>query len=310
MCCCGSKEFGVESDGANYPAPFAFNLGGKKMCSSSFSELNLEGKTPNPAKNKILVICSGENRLRMANGAIFSTGHNPTEFAIPIHHLIKAGYEIVICSPEAKPITVEKWAMGACDLGGYGNEVKATLEKLQDKLDRPLDAKSIPTSLDGYAGVFVPGGHGPMVNMHEKVEVGALLRSAHAQGLPTATLCHGPNCLRATVAGGSTEPFPYKDYKICVFPDKADEVMWFRYLPGMMIEKCEAELRKLGCQVQNKEMDDSCVQDRELITGASQAAAQKVGQAFVHACLGIHATSAGTVGNAKDGGASTEYKKF
>merc|ERR1712127_915270 len=90
----------------------------------------------------------------------------------------------------------------------------------------------------------------------------------------TISLCHGPAALLAAGVGGE---FPYKGYKICVFPDKADMVSpKFGYLPGYIKEeeKLEANLVKAGCIVQNKEMDDMTCIDRELITGASQLASQ------------------------------------
>ena len=69
--------------------------------------------------------------------------------------------------------------------------------------------------------------------------------------------------------------------QVCVFPDKADNMAWLRYLPGTMPQMCESELRALGVQIQNKEMDDKVVVDRELVTGSSQRAAQKLAVAFL-----------------------------
>eukprot|EP00798_Chlamydomonas_sp_ICE-L_P000999 gene999-3830_t len=272
-----SRKFGEETDGAKYPANFAFTLGGKQMCSSSFKELGVDGS----GIGKILCICTGESRLKLANGEIFSTGHNPTEIFVPLYHLDKAGYEIEIATPGAKPVTIEAWALPACKLGGYADQVESIQAKLKAQLEAPTDVSEI-ADLDAYVGLFLPGGHGPMINMHEQKAVGDLLTAAHKKGLPTASICHGPNALRATTLSEGGE-FAYKGYKMCVFPDKADSMPMLRYLPGPMVQKAEAELKTLGAVISNKAMDDMVVTDRELTTGSSQRAAQKLGAAFVEA---------------------------
>jgi len=99
---------------------------------------------------------------------------------------------------------------------------------------------------------------------------------AHDQELTTISLCHGPNALRSAALGGD---FPYSGYKIRIFPDMADD--WsptVGYLPGYITDamKAEANLKALGVEVENTEMDDSVSVDRELVTGASQMAAQKL----------------------------------
>ena len=45
---------------------------------------------------------------------------------------------------------------------------------------------------DGYAGVFVPGGQAPVVDLMQDPDVGEILRHFHQHSKPTALLCHGP----------------------------------------------------------------------------------------------------------------------
>lgn len=272
-----SRKFGVEEDGANYPSNFAFTISGKGMCSSTFNEIEDEALK---GSGKILFITSGENRLKMANGTMYSCGMNPTETFVPAYHFDKAGYEIEFATPEGKPVAVEKWAMGACDLGGYRKEVDAIMEKCKAQLESPKDLLKIPATLEGYAGIYMPGGHGPMVNLHTFKHVGEMLNNAHAMGLPTGAICHGPNVLRASAVDGME--FAYKDYKICIFPWKVEQQLpMIRATPGKTIENYVAELTKLGVKIQNKAMDDMIVTDRELVTGSSQRASQKMAVAFL-----------------------------
>jgi molecular chaperone Hsp31 and glyoxalase 3 len=79
-------------------------------------------------------------------------------------------------------------------------------------------------------------------------------------------------------------------YKLCVFPDKNDESSpQVGYLPGRLKDedRCEANLRELGMEVVNKKMDDSTFVDRELISGASQKAAQTFSERCVAVLLSL-----------------------
>ena len=50
----------------------------------------------------------------------------------------------------------------------------------------------IASGLDQYDAVFVPGGHGPMMDLLDDPDAGTVLRHFHKTSKPTAVLCHGP----------------------------------------------------------------------------------------------------------------------
>ena len=50
------------------------------------------------------------------------------------------------------------------------------------------------------------------------------------------------------------------------------------YLPGAMPWELSRKLSDYGVKVMNERADDSCCLDRQLITGASPAAADKLGR--------------------------------
>ena len=70
----------------------------------------------------------------------------------------------------------------------------------------PKKLEDVDPSLAGYAGIYLPGGHGAMVNLHESVALGKLLHAAHAAALPTVALCHGPAALLAASKVEGTLP--------------------------------------------------------------------------------------------------------
>jgi putative intracellular protease/amidase len=55
----------------------------------------------------------------------------------------------------------------------------------------------IASGLDQYDAVFVPGGHGPMIDRLDGCDAGTVLRHFHKTSKPTAVLCHGPISLLA-----------------------------------------------------------------------------------------------------------------
>src|SRR5215469_6704372 len=62
----------------------------------------------------------------------------------------------------------------------------------------------IASGLDQYEAVFVPGGHGPMMDLLDDPGAGAVMRHFHETSKPTAVLCHGPISLLSALPN-STE---------------------------------------------------------------------------------------------------------
>src|SRR4029078_2207081 len=62
----------------------------------------------------------------------------------------------------------------------------------------------IASGLDQYDAVFVPGGHGPMIDLLDDPDAGTVLRHFHKTSKPTAVLFHGPISL-LSASPNSTE---------------------------------------------------------------------------------------------------------
>lgn len=255
-----------------YPSPFARKQSTPTI--KTFKELKVEQAYA--GDKKILVLGTSKYLLRMKNGKLFNTGHQSTETFVPLYHFDKAGFKFDFATEDGAPLAVEEWSFPFAK--GYEKKIREIRNALQSQLQNPKKYEDISEGLDGYAAVFMPGGHGPVIDMPNQESLGRLLRSAHSQGMTTISLCHGPAAFLAGAVGGE---FPYKDYKIAVFPDKVDKMTpKIGYLPGYIREEdqIERKLKEKGCRVQNKKMDDTVVVDRELITGASQLASQKLAE--------------------------------
>jgi molecular chaperone Hsp31 and glyoxalase 3 len=259
-------------NGAFSPSPLAIRLG-------TSSTTDYDGgayATPyNGSKNRILMICTEERDMTMANGQKFSTGNHPVEMGLPMLHLMNAGFEIDVVTPTGAPVAIEEWAMPADDA-----DVKKLFRDYAAHFAKPRNlAKFVADEMDTtttYAAVFIPGGHGAMLGLPKNENVGKVLHWAHDNGLFTLAICHGPAAL---LAATSEKGFLYDGYTMTVFPDSVDkQTPLIGYLPGPMPWWVGARLTAEGAQISNTKADASCHVDRRLITGASPKAANAFGR--------------------------------
>lgn len=233
------------SDGAFSPSPLAIRLG-----TSSTTDYD-GGAHANPyrgEKSRVLMICTEERNMTMANGKKFSTGNHPVEMGLPMLHLLNAGFEIDVVTPTGAPAAIEMWAMPADDA-----DVQKLFRDYADAFENPgslVDFVANGMTDDAlYAAVYIPGGHGAMLGLPDNVDVGKVLHWAHDRDLFTLALCHGPAAL---LAAKNDEGFLYAGYKMTVFPDSVDkQTPMIGYLPGPMPWWVCEKLTALGVQIIN-----------------------------------------------------------
>merc|ERR1719228_2942927 len=184
-------------------------------CIKKFEEVVVD--KPYDGDKKILVYCCSKKLLECKNGKMFNTGHQTSEIFLPMYHLDKAGFRFDIVTQDGRKVVLEDWTYETAK--GYEDKLREICAKVQDQLDHPLKITDIPLDLSPYLAILLPGGHGPLIEGHKDEAMGALLRAANSKGLPTLAICHGPTVLRSAALDGE---FPYKGYKMCVFPDKMD----------------------------------------------------------------------------------------
>lgn len=261
-----------EPDGSFRPSWLAMKLATSPV--TDYSPITYE--TYQGERSKILVVFTEQKNMTMENGRDFSTGNHPVESLVPMLHLREAGFEFEVLTPSGSPVVLEMWAMPTEDAAVMG-----LYNELKPRLEHPRSLADLVEHLDdeegSIAAVFVPGGHGAMLGLPEDPNVGTLLRWAHVSERFTISLCHGPGAFLATMIEG--QDFLYQDYEMAVFPDAVDkQTPMIGYLPGRMPWQLGAKLESLGAKLCNTKADDTCCVDRKLITGASPAAADKLGE--------------------------------
>ena len=160
--------------------------------------------------------------------------------------------------------------------------VAATLADLPGfRSPRDLRAMS-DEEMARFDAVFVPGGHGPMVDLADNPDVTRLLRVLHERGATIAALCHGPALLLAAPARADGE-WLFEGYRLTAFTDEEETqtpagrqgMAWF----------LETALRNAGAVFDDgrQAWASHVVVDRHLITAQNPDSATAVADAVLKA---------------------------
>jgi len=213
------------------PSPLSLKLGTSDK--TNYSHTNYH-KSYNEDQFKVLMICTEEKHLEMANGKMFLTGNHPVEMFVPLLHFEKAGFKTDVFTPTGLPAKIEMWAMPKKD-----QAVNKIFSKYKSELDDPRSLKYFVenkmNSTDEYIGIFIPGGHGALLGLPENKDLKALTHWAFDNNLLIFSICHGPAALLSANIGETEEDFIFKGYSIAAFPDSVDDkTPMIGYLPGKL----------------------------------------------------------------------------
>src|SRR5262245_44623796 len=168
------------------------------MARRSNPEREKKGEVQMTTKGIVLVLGSNATRIEVQGGGTCRTGNYLNETVVPAMALIEAGYHLVLATPNGTKPHIDKASDSVVHFGGD----QAAYARAKDFWANDPAMNQIHTlrsviedGLDGYAGVFVPGGQAPVVDLMQDPDVGEILRHVHESSKPTALLCHGPIAL-------------------------------------------------------------------------------------------------------------------
>jgi putative intracellular protease/amidase len=256
-------------------------------------------------KAKVLFLGSNATQIELRGGSFATIGQYLNETVVPAMALIAAGYDLVLATPDGTKPHIDADSDTADHFGGdqaaYERASRFFADHPAMNEVRTL-ASVIAEGLDGFAGVFVPGGHAPAVDLMQDRDVGTILRYFHAAARPTGLLCHGPAAIvaaledapayRAALIAGDdvkaaslAKDWIYAGYRMTVFSASEEKIAEEHLLKGELYFDMPKALRLAGGQVSAAPEDFAAhvVVDRELITGQNPASDHAVAQALIEA---------------------------
>src|SRR5271169_5329191 len=240
-------------------------------------------------KGKVLVLVSSGHGLPLKDGKVYAgAGYYLNELTVPVRTLMKEGYEITFANPKGNTPQMDVNSAIAQFFGGDEAKLQGYL-KFRDTLTglkNPTRISDVIASgLDQYDAVFVPGGHGPMMDLLDDPDAGTVMRHFHETSKPTAVLCHGPisllsalpnstevvGALAAGDAAGArakAQGWIYSGYKMTIFSTAEEQQREPLEIGGKVLFYPDFALRTAGGDVSVVAPWKSYVlQDRELISG-------------------------------------------
>ncbi|GLK46364.1 thiazole biosynthesis protein ThiJ [Novosphingobium resinovorum] len=257
---------------------------------------------------KVLFLGSNATQIELRGGGSATIGQYLNETVVPAMALIEAGYDVVLATPDGTKPHIDEASDTVQHFGGD----QAAYERARHFFaeDPAMNevhtlASVIGQGLDEFAGVFVPGGHAPAVDLMQDCEAGAILRHFHAAAKPTGLLCHGPVAVVAALADPAAyraaliegddaratdlaKGWIYAGYRMTVFSASEEKIAEEHLLKGELYFDMPKALRLASGEVSAAPEDfvANVVVDRELITGQNPASDHAVAKAMIEALGG------------------------
>ncbi|CAB9494404.1 type 1 glutamine amidotransferase domain-containing protein [Alteromonas macleodii] len=243
-----------------------------------------DAQSAKASKGEVLVLLSSENVMQLAEGKTEPTGYYLNEFGVPAKALVDAGYKLVLATPKGNAPAVDKKSVIPQYFDGGESQMRdiqtfvASIDGINDTLSLN---EVIAQGLDEFEGVFIPGGHAPLIDLANNPQVGEILSHFHNEGKPTAAICHGPIALLSgqsnpkafelalkTDEQATSENWIYEGYKMTIFSTPEEEYFESTLDDAKLLYYPADAMAQAGGIMEYKEMwAPNVVVDRELITG-------------------------------------------
>jgi putative intracellular protease/amidase len=222
---------------------------------------------------KLLIVLTSHDELGDTGE---KTGFWLEEFASPYYHLKDAGAQVTLASlrggqPPIDPKSDEP------DFQTDATRRFADDQAAQNELANT--AKLAEMKVEDFDGVFYPGGHGPLWDLHNDSDSIALIEGFIAAGKPVATVCHAPAVLlKAKDQNG--DPL-VKDKEVTGFSNSEEAAVELTDVVPYLLED---QLIAMGGVYQKVEdWNPLAIVDGLIITGQNPASSSAVAEALVKA---------------------------
>lgn len=246
---------------------FAYHPDGVRVTFTHFSELNLVA-----IRRVYLALGDAGMEPAEARKAVESAAHRAWRRNVDFIEVLAEDDEVTsrLSVARIREIRDEVWQASQA----RAQSAAGALAKLPG-LHQPGNLTALTDEeILGFDGVFIPGGHGAMVDLADSPDIGRVLRLMHGAGKTIAALCHGPAALLSAPEIDGT--WLFDGYRMTAFTDeeedqtKAGKVGMPWYL--------EAALKNRGAIFDDGDAAwvSHVVIDRNLTTGQNPGSAEAV----------------------------------
>lgn len=217
----------------------------------------------NKKNKKILMVVTNASQLDDFN----KTGVWLEEFAVPYYRFKEEGYDVTVASPLGGVTPIDELSL-QCENPTEWDYTKIYLDNTE-KLEE-IDYKS-------YDTIFLPGGHGPMMDLANNELLGEIVSWFYNEHKPVAAVCHGPaGLLKARTKTG--EPI-VKGKRMTSFTNEEEKIMKKDKVVPFLLETA---LKKLGAEFEEAlPMSEHVISDENLITGQNPASSALIADVLI-----------------------------
>ena len=220
-------------------------------------------KKQNNIYKRILIVTTNASAL----DDFHKTGVWLEEFAVPFLAFKEAGFDVTVASPLGGESPVDEDSLECKN----PTEWDYTIKELKNT------AKLSEIDYKSFDAIFIPGGHGPMIDLAKDETLGSVVSYFYNEHKIVSAVCHGPaGLINAKTLTG--EPV-VKGMQLTCFTNKEEKIVQKDKLVPFMLE---SKLRQLGAIFNEAEpWEENVIVDKNLITGQNPASAKKLAQAVI-----------------------------
>ncbi|MEU5833857.1 type 1 glutamine amidotransferase domain-containing protein [Streptomyces diacarni] len=227
--------------------------------------------------SRILIVMSAASGWERTDGSVYPTGYWAEEVAAPHERFVEAGHTVDFASPGGVLQPLDQHSADPEVAGADCARHVAHAEKVLREYGPLLKLDEV--GVDAYAAVVLPGGHGPVVDLHQDAALGRLLTAADAAGKLIGAVCHGPAALLSAVDAEGAWLFAGR--RMAAFTDEEERLFGTAEGAPWLLA---ARLRERGAvHAGGPAYEQFTVRDRNLFTGQNPASSARMAEDMIAA---------------------------
>jgi putative intracellular protease/amidase len=246
------------------------------------------------AATNVLVLMPSQAFLRLEKGTFVRSGSHLNEVTIPAMFMRNVGFHLTVATPQGNKPPMNPQSNTSSDFPNttlYNDAVKFwnTDPALNNPIPLSFLAVEDPEApinstlplLDTFDGLFIPGGHAPIIDLFSSTAVARILAHFVDHKKPIGAICHGPLVL-ASLSLLRT-PWDFEGKNMTVFSTVEEKVAEKSLLKGKLGFYPQEVLENLGGNMaEAAPMSSNVVVCGFLITAQNPPSAEEFANAFVN----------------------------